>query len=194
MLSNVCVFSGSSDRMESYYLESARAMGRSIARRGMTLIYGAGGTGMMGALADAALEAGAEVIGIIPRRFNTPELVHTGLTELHVVDTMHQRKAAMVELAQSFLALPGGFGTLEELFEVLTWAQIGIHQKPIGVLNVHGYYEPLLNFVEHIRTHGFIYDEHRTLLMSAGDPDNLLEMLDAYRPPQGLERWVDRKG
>lgn len=194
MLTNVCVFSGSSDRMESAFLESARAMGRSIAHRGLTLVYGAGCTGMMGALADAALEAGAEVIGIIPRRFNTPELVHTGLTELRIVDSMHQRKAAMVELAQAFLALPGGFGTLEELFEVLTWAQIGIHRKPIGVLNVHGYYDPLLTFVEHIRAHGFIYDEHRALLMSASEPDGLLDLLAEYRPPDGLERWVERKG
>lgn len=148
---------------------------------------------MMGALADAALEAKAEVIGVIPRRFYTPQLVHTGLSDLHVVETMHERKAAMVELAEAFIALPGGFGTLEELFEVLTWAQVGIHSKPVGILNFGGYFDTLLRFVDHIRSQGFIYDEHRALLLSADNPDDLLDKLAEYRPPEGLERWVERK-
>jgi hypothetical protein len=193
MLQNVCVFSGSSDQIDGVYLDAARETGRCIAERGLTLIYGAGSTGMMGALADSALEANADVIGIIPRRFYTPQLVHTGLTDLRIVETMHQRKAAMVDLAEAFCALPGGFGTLEELFEVLTWAQVGIHSKPVGILNVGGYFDPLMTFVEHIRAHGFIYDEHRALLLRADNPDDLLDKLAGYQPPKGLERWVERK-
>lgn len=190
----VCVFCGSSDQVHPAYLEAAREMGESIARRGLRLIYGAGSTGLMGALADGALSQGGEVIGVIPALFNTPQLAHTGLTQVEVVETLHQRKARMAELAEAFIALPGGFGTLEELFEALTWAQIGLHRKPIGLLNVRDYFTPLLQAIEHARREGFIYDEHRALFVWAKDPQALLEALMDHRPPTGLERWLKRGG
>jgi uncharacterized protein (TIGR00730 family) len=143
-------------------------------------------------LADAMLAADAEVIGIIPKRFDTPALAHLGLTELRVVDTMHERKAAMANLGDAFIALPGGFGTFEELFEILTWAQLGIHSRPVGVLNAKGYFNLLLSLIEHARNEGFIYDEHRSLLIIESDPDALLARLALYHPPEGLKRWVER--
>src|SRR4030065_302141 len=148
-------YCGSSDKMRPAYLEAARQMGTAIARRGLTVVYGAGCTGMMGAVADGALEAGGEVIGVIPELFATPQLMHTGLTRLEIVDSMHTRKARLAELADAFIALPGGFGTFEELFEMLTWAQIGLHRKPVGLLNTLDYFVPLLNMVEHARQRGF---------------------------------------
>lgn len=168
-------------------------MGEAIAERGLELIYGAGSTGLMGALANGALEAGGQVIGVIPGYFNTPQLAHSGLTRLEVVETIHQRKARMAELADAFIALPGGFGTLEELFEMLTWAQIGLHQKPIGLLNTRRYFDPLLNLVEHARTEGFIYTEHRELLTHTAEPEKLLDALANHSPPEGLARWVNRE-
>jgi uncharacterized protein (TIGR00730 family) len=192
-MKTICVYCGSSDKMHPHFLEAAREMGRAIARRGLQLWYGAGRTGLMGAVADGALEAGGEVIGVIPVYFNTPRLAHAGLTRLEVVDTIHQRKARMADQANAFIALPGGFGTFEELFEILTWAQIGLHQKPIGVLNVHGYFDPLLELVEHARREHFIYDEHRALLSSAAEPEALLELLENHKPPAGLERWLTRE-
>lgn len=167
-------------------------MGAAIARRGMAVIYGAGSTGLMGALADGALEAGGEVIGVIPEIFNTPVLAHSRLTRLEVVTSMHVRKARFAELADAFIALPGGFGTFEELFEILTWAQIGLHSKPVGVLNTNSYFDPLLHLVEHARREGFIYDEHRSLLVHSASPDNLLDQLSNHQPPDGLERWLTR--
>jgi uncharacterized protein (TIGR00730 family) len=168
-------------------------MGQAIARRGLRLIYGAGSTGLMGALADGALSQGGEVIGVIPAYFNTPQLAHGGLSRLEVVDTLHQRKARMAELADAFVALPGGFGTFEELFESLTWAQIGLHHKPIGLLNVRDYFAPLLQAIEHARREGFIYDEHRALFVWAERPEALLEALMDHHPPPGLERWLRRE-
>lgn len=191
-LRSVCVYCGSSDHMRPVYTTAARKMGAAIARRGMRIVYGAGSTGLMGALADGALQAGGEVVGVIPGYFNTPRLAHSSLSRLEVVDTIHQRKARLVELADAFIALPGGYGTLEELFEVLTWAQIGLHRKPVGLLNVEGYYDPLLALVEHIHQEGFIYDEHRALFTHASDPDQLLDALQNHRAPDGLERWLKR--
>jgi uncharacterized protein (TIGR00730 family) len=156
-MKSVCVYCGSSDDIRKEYLEAARRMGNAIAGRGIQLIYGAGSTGMMGAVADGALDAGGEVIGVIPSIFNTPQLAHNGLTRLEVVENIHLRKARMIELAGGFIALPGGFGTLEELFEILTWAQIGLHHKPVGLLNTLSYFDPLLALVEHAYTEGFIY-------------------------------------
>ena len=153
-------------------------MGRALVERGLTLVYGGGRTGMMGAVAEASLQAGGTVIGIMPRQFDTPVLAHPGLSEMIVVDSMHQRKARMAEMGDAFVALPGGFGTFEELFEILTWAQIGMHHKPIGLLNAEG----------------FIYAIHRALLACERTPDALLDQLAAYAPPQGLERWIDRNG
>lgn len=194
MLERVGVYCGSSDDVDPSYLQAARHAGRALAGKGVTIIYGGGGTGMMGALADGALEANGQVLGIIPRRFNNAELAHLGLSELRVVETMHERKAAMAEMAQAFIALPGGYGTLEELFEILTWAQIGLHSKPVGLLNVRGYFDPLLTLVEHMRVEGFIYDEHRALLACESDPEVLLQRLEDFRPPASLERWVHRRG
>lgn len=193
-MKSVCVYCGSSDKMHQDYLEAARQMGAALAGRGLQLLYGAGRTGLMGALADGALEAGGEVIGIIPAIFNTPQLAHCGLTRLEVVESMHQRKTRLAELADAFIALPGGYGTFEEFFEILTWAQIGLHSKPIGLLNSHHYFDPLLAMVEHARAEGFIYDEHRALFTWAESPAVLLDALASHRPPEGLERWLRRDG
>lgn len=192
-MKSVCVYCGSSDKMHPDYLAAARQMGVAVAQRGLQLIYGAGGTGLMGAVAEGALQAGGEVVGVIPTYFNTPQLAHQGLTRIEVVDTIHQRKARMAELAGAFIALPGGYGTFEELFEILTWAQIGLHQKPVGLLNVRGYFDPLLAMVEHARLEGFIYAEHRDLFTHAGEPHALLDALVNHRPPAGLERWMTRE-
>ena len=186
----VCVFCGSSDEVSPVYLETAREMGRAVARRGWTLVYGGGGTGMMGRLADGALEAGGAVIGILTEQFDTPSLRHARLTERRVVPTMHQRKALMAESSEAFLALPGGFGTLEELFEVLCWAQLGLHQRPIGLLNTGGYYDPLLAAIQRARDEGFIYQEHHDLFFTAAAPEALLDRIREYQPPTGLERWL----
>jgi hypothetical protein len=186
----ICIFCGSSDDVSPFYLETAYAMGRAVARRELTLIYGGGGTGMMGRLADGALEAGGRVVGILTEQFDTPALRHARLSEKRVVPTMHQRKAMMGELSQAFLALPGGFGTLEELFEVLCWAQLGLHQRPIGLLNTRGYYDPLLAAIQRARAEGFIYQEHHDLFFTEPEPEALLDRLDGYRPPPGLERWL----
>jgi uncharacterized protein (TIGR00730 family) len=148
---------------------------------------------MMGSLADGALTAGGEVVGVIPSFFNTPHLAHKSLTAMEVVETMHQRKARMAELSDAFIALPGGFGTLEEFFEILTWAQIGLHSKPIGLLNTQGYYDPLIMLIEHISSQGFIYVEHNDLFTHAAQPRPLLEALGNHHYPDGLERWVNRE-
>ncbi|HEX7976272.1 MAG TPA: TIGR00730 family Rossman fold protein [Anaerolineales bacterium] len=192
-MKSICVYCGSSDKLHPDYLEAARLMGEAIAGRGYRLVYGAGGTGLMGAVADGALAAGGEVTGVIPGYINTPKLAHAGLTRLEVVDTIHQRKARLVELADAFIALPGGYGTFEEFFEILTWAQIGLHSKPIGLLNVRHYYDPLLGMVEHARQEGFIYDEHQGLFATAEQPQMLLEMLENHHPTPGLERWLTRE-
>jgi uncharacterized protein (TIGR00730 family) len=189
----VCVYCGSSDRAHPEYLEAARQMGAAIAGRGLNLVYGAGSTGLMGALADGALAAGGQVTGVIPSYFNTPQLAHQGLARLEIVDTIHQRKARMAEMADAFIALPGGYGTLEELFEILTWAQIGLHRKPVGLLNARRYFDPLLAMVEHARAEGFIYAEHGELFTHSAEPDDLLEALANYVPPAGLERWLSRE-
>ncbi|RPI30160.1 MAG: TIGR00730 family Rossman fold protein [Chloroflexota bacterium] len=191
-LNTVCIYCGSSDRVNPEYLSAAKEMGEAVARRGLRLVYGAGSTGLMGALADGALQEGGEVIGVIPVMFNTPQLAHAKLTQLEVVETIHLRKARMVELADAFIALPGGFGTFEELFEILTWAQVGLHRKPIGLLNTRGYFTPLLSLVSYAHSEGFIYDEHLALLTHAESPQSLLDKLDNHQYPHGLEHWLLR--
>ena len=191
-VNSICVYCGSSDKIHADYLEAARQTGIIIAQRGLKLVYGAGCTGLMGAVADGALQAGGEVTGVIPAYFNTHQLAHQNLTVLEVVDTIHQRKARLAELAEAFIALPGGFGTLDEFFEILTWAQIGLHSKPVGLLNTRHYYDPLLAFIEQAHKEGFIYDEHRALLSCAEEPGELLDCLASYQPPSGLERWLTR--
>jgi len=191
-MKSICVYCGSSDKLCQDYTDVAYKMGQEIAKRKLVIIYGAGSTGLMGALANGALESGGEVIGVIPEIFHTQQLAHTQLTKLEIVQTMHQRKARMIELADAFLALPGGFGTFEELFEVLTWAQIGLHHKPIGLLNINEYYSPLLSAIELARKEGFIYNEHHDLFATASQPAELIEALLNHRHPQGLERWLTR--
>lgn len=187
----VVVYCGSSSSVDPAYLELARQMGRTLAERGLQLVYGGGGTGLMGAVADAALEAGGHVIGVTIRMFDTPELGRPGLSELHVYDTMHERKAKMVELADGFLALPGGLGTLDELVEALTWAQLGIHAKPVGVLNYRNYYDRFLSVLDHAKQEGFLFSGHAELLLSADDPATLIEQMEAFRPTVDLSRrWL----
>lgn len=186
----VCVYCGSSPGADPVYLETARAVGRTLAERGLGLVYGGARVGLMGAVADAALAAGGEVVGVIPESLRSRELAHGELTELVVVDSMHERKAVMAERAGAFLALPGGLGTLEELFEVLTWAQLGIHSKPCGVLEVAGYWSPLLTFLDRGVEQGFITRLSRDLLMVDEDVARLLERFDAYEPAP-RRRWLD---
>jgi uncharacterized protein (TIGR00730 family) len=188
----VCVYCGSSDKVNRVYIKAARQMGLAVAQKGLRLVYGAGRTGLMGAVAEGALEAGGEVIGVIPEIFNTPQLAHRGISHLEVVKDMHTRKARIAEISDGFIALPGGFGTLEELFEILTWAQIGLHAKPIGLLNTNGYYDTLLAFFEQVEKEGFMYTEHKSLYRCAREPEELLTSMTAYQPPDGLERWVER--
>ena len=191
-MEKICVYCGSADDLNPAYLEGAKQMGKAIAKRGLQLWYGAGSTGLMGAVANGALGAGGEVIGVIPAIFHTPQLAHSGLTRLEIVESMHQRKERLADQADAFIALPGGFGTFEELFEILTWAQIGLHQKPVGLLNTLGYYDQLVKAIEYARKEGFIYDEHRSLFMCEQQPEQLLERLEHYNAPSGLDRWLTR--
>ena len=191
-MKSICVYCGSSDNIDGEYKAAAHQMGTLLAARGLELIYGGGRTGLMGIVADAVLEAGGRVTGVITEQFNTPELAHPGLTAMEIEPSLHTRKARMAELAEGFVALPGGFGTLDELFEIITWAQVGLHEKPIGLLNVNGYFEPLLTFLQHVSNEGFIYTEHHDLYKINGTPEGLLELLNNHRPPEGLERWVQR--
>ena len=189
-MKSVCVFCGSSPGQGSDYLAAARAVGRFLATEQIRVVFGGGRAGLMGALADAAREEGGEVIGIIPRALMEREVGHTGLTELRVVETMHERKAMMAELADGFLALPGGIGTLEEFFEVWTWAQLGIHRKPIGVLNIAGYFDPLIGFLDHVVQAGFLRLEHRATALFDASPESLLERMRAFEPPR-VQQWLD---
>jgi uncharacterized protein (TIGR00730 family) len=175
----LAVYCGSASPSDPVYIESARAVGRTLAERGIGVVYGGGRLGLMGAIADSALEAGGEVIGIIPQALVAAEVAHRGLTELHVVDTMHQRKQLMAERSDAFLALPGGIGTFEELFEVWTWRQLGYHDKPVGLLNVGGYYDQLLSFLDVSVDDGFVAAPQRELLQVATDPAELLGRLAA---------------
>jgi hypothetical protein len=193
-MQSVCVYCGSSDRIGPAYLQAAFQMGKILADRSLRLVYGAGKTGLMGAVADGALAAGGEVYGVMPAMFYTPALAHQALTRLEITESMHTRKARMYELADAFIALPGGLGTYDELFETLTWAQIGLHHKPVGLLNTAGYFDPLLRMLEYARTEGMLYDEHLALYVHAREPGELLDQMAAHQPPEGLARWVDRPG
>jgi len=175
----VCVFCGSSPGRDPAHAEAARALGTLAARRGLGLVYGGGQIGLMGVLADAALAGGGEVVGVIPEKLKELELGHTGLTRLEVVPTMHVRKARMVELSDAFVALPGGYGTLDELFEVLSWAQLQYHTKPVGLLDAAGFFEPLLSLLDHQVAAGFLSPRHRALLLVERSPAALLDRLAA---------------
>jgi uncharacterized protein (TIGR00730 family) len=181
----VCVFAGSSTGIREAYADAARALGRSLARRGVGIVYGGGHVGLMGVLAGASLEEGGEVIGVIPEALMAREIAMLEITELHVVPTMHHRKAMMGDLSDAFAALPGGLGTLEELFEVWTWAQLDLHAKPLGLLNVDGYYDTLLAHVERARSEGFVPGSHAGLLHVDADADALLDALLARTSPGG---------
>lgn len=181
-LRRLCVFCGSSFGARPEYAEAARALGRLLAARGIGIVYGGGNVGLMGAMADAAIEAGGEVTGVIPRALLRYEVGHTGLAALHVVETMHERKAMMADLSDAFVALPGGFGTLEEFAEVLTWSQLGFHPKPCGLLNVARFWDPLLALLEHFETQGFVRPAHRDLVLSDADPASLLAKLADFIP------------
>ena len=187
----ICVYCGSSNRVSEPYFAAARAMGTLLAERGIGVVFGGGRTGLMGAVADAALARGGEVFGVIPEKLRALELDHTGLTELFVVDSMHARKTMMAQLSDGFLALPGGFGTLEEIFEVTTWTQLNYHKKPVGLLNAGGYYDCLLAFLQHAHTQGFIREEHSGLLCSASEPAALLTALARAEIPE-LAKWIDK--
>ena len=189
-MKSVCVFCGSSPGASTDYVATARRLGALLAQGGLRLVYGGASVGLMGALADATLEAGGSVTGVIPRALWQREVGHTGLTELRVVESMHERKALMAELSDAFLALPGGLGTLEELFEVWTWALLGIHAKPCALLNVRGYFDPLLAFVDHATRERFIRRTHRDMLIVEAEPERLLQRLERYRPP-AVAKWLD---
>jgi len=189
---SVCVFCGASIGANPAYREAAVALGQAIARRGLTLVYGGGAVGLMGIVADAAMAAGGEVVGIIPQSLLDAEVGHKGLSRLEVVDGIHARKARMAELSDAFIALPGGLGTLEELFEVWTWGQLGYHAKPLGLLDVNGFYEKLGGFLDHIVEEGFVRPQHRAMLLLGQQADALLDGMSEFVAPVA-PKWVDKQ-
>ena len=190
-MKSICVYCGSSDSVSPDYLSAARQMGQVLAQRGLRLIYGGGKTGLMGAVANSALDGGGEVVGVIIPSMNTPALAYDGLTSMDVVPNMHARKARMHELSDGYIALPGGFGTFDELFETLTWAQVGEHEKPVGLLNVKNYYIPLMTALKHSVQEGFIFQEHLDALACEADPETLLDAMSNYQyPHEAVKKWM----
>ena len=189
ILRRICVFCGSNAGRRPEYAEAAREMGRVLVERGIGLVYGGGNVGLMGIVADTVLAAGGEVVGVIPEALMAREVGHAGLTEMHVVRTMHERKALMADRADGFVALPGGFGTFEEFCEVLTWSQLGFHPKPCGLLNVAGYYDLLLALFSHAVDEGFVPPQHRALVIEETDPARLLDRFADFRPPTA-GKWI----
>jgi uncharacterized protein (TIGR00730 family) len=187
----LCVFCGSSKGGPAIYAETARRFGHALSAHGLGLVYGGGHVGLMGILADAVLQSGGPVLGVIPRSMVERELAHGKLTELHVVETMHQRKALMADRSDAFAALPGGFGTADELFEILTWAQLGLHAKPICLLNIAGFFDPLLAWVDQCVRQGFLRAEHRELLQVATDSEGLFEMLLQDKSAPQIPKWIN---
>jgi uncharacterized protein (TIGR00730 family) len=188
---SICVSCGSNRGSVPEYVESARKLGKTMAGRGLTLVYGGARVGLMGEIADAVLGGKGRAVGVLPR-FLGAEVGHASLTELHEVDTMHERKTRMFELSDAYIALPGGFGTLEEMMEVLTWAQLGLHRKPIGFLNVRGYFDDLMRFADHAVSQRFLKAEHRAMMLSGGDPEKLIDQLSVYEPPE-VGKWIGGK-
>ena len=190
-LQRICVFAGSSPGTRPEYAQAAQELGTALATQHIGLVYGGASVGLMGVLADAALAAGGEVIGVIPQGLFRREIAHANLTQLHEVKSMHERKALMSDLAHGFIALPGGYGTFDELFEITTWAQIGLHSKPIGLLNVANFFAPLLSLIEHASREGFIPAYNRHLLLHSDKPMHLLELLTTYIPPGKPFAWTE---
>ena len=190
-LGRICVFAGSSAGNRPEYLDAARALGRTLAARAIGVVYGGARVGLMGALADAAMAGGGRVTGVIPSALVAKEIAHEGLSDLRIVSSMHERKATMAELSDGFIALPGGCGTLEELFEVITWGQLGLHQKPCGLLNISGYYDGLLAFLDHAVAERFLRHEHARMVTTAGAVGELLDRMAAYQA-SAVAKWIDR--
>ena len=185
-MKRLCVFCGANPGHDPRYLEAAAALGRCIAQAGLGLVYGGASIGLMGAVADAALVEGGEVIGVIPQTLVEREVAHHGLADLRVVTSMHERKALMAELSDGFIALPGGVGTLEELFEVWTWSHLGLHRKPCGLLDVAGFYSGLGRFIDHVQHEGFLREGVRDMLLMADDPVRMIAAMRAYVPPKAI--------
>ncbi len=188
-MQRICVYCGSNPGRQRDYTLAAQALGRLLVKRRMGMVYGGGSVGLMGVIADTVLAGGGEAIGVIPTALRKRELAHDGLSSLYLVDTMHQRKAMMERLADAFIILPGGFGTLDETFEILTWAQLGMHQKPIGLLNVNDYFNGLLQFMQHSTTEGFVHPEQLGAVLVDTDPERLIERFADYQPMPG-KRWL----
>jgi hypothetical protein len=192
-LKSVCVYCGSADGIHPDFYQGAAEMGAYLAKNGIKLIYGAGKTGLMGALADGALSAGGEVIGVVPENLNSESLIHAKLTQLEVVPDIQKRKARMNALADALIALPGGYGTFDELFEALTWAQIGLVRKPIGVLNIRGYFDAFITMLDRALEDKFIYPEHRKILAIDNNPAGLLNAMENITYPETMNRWLNRE-
>jgi uncharacterized protein (TIGR00730 family) len=188
ILGRLAIYCGSASPADTSYVEAARHVGRTLAERGIGVIYGGGRLGLMGAVADAALEAGGEVIGVIPEKLVAAEVAHRGCTELHVVQTMHQRKQMFTDLSDGFITLPGGVGTMDELWEAISWSQIGYHQLPVGLLNVAGFYDPLIAFNQQMIDVGFIRPQHKGILIADADLNRLLDRMATYEPHETIER------
>ncbi len=189
----ICVFCGSNPGARSVYADIAQQLGKAIVSQGMGLVYGGGSIGLMGIIADAVLKEKGKVIGVIPHALASKEFAHPGLTELRMVSSMHERKAIMAELSDAFIAMPGGFGTFDELFEILTWAQLGLHSKPIGLLNVEGYFDLLLSFINHVLQERFIQTKHHRMIITSHNPEELLSVLSRCKPFYRIPQVIDWK-
>ena len=187
----IAIYCGANGGHDSFYRTAAAGVASFLAKEGIGLVYGGGNVGLMGTIADAALAAGGKVIGVIPQSLMEKELGHGGVTELHVVGSMHERKQMMVDLSDGFIALPGGFGTLDELFETLTWLQLSFHGKPVGLLNVNGFFDGLLVFLDHMASQGFLKQAHRDCVLVSSDPAELLEKMRAFKAPD-LGKWIEK--
>ena len=192
-MKSICVYCGSNPGNRPEYLEAAKALGKTLAANKITLVYGGAKIGIMGCIADTVLAEGGEVIGVMPQSLVDREVAHPGLTRLEVVSSMHERKALMAKLSDGFIAMPGGIGTLEEIFEVLTWAQLGFHRKPCGLLNIQGYYDHLSTFLDHVTEEGFVRDVHRAMLQVESAPEEMIKAFEAYQPPQVTTKYTGPK-
>ena len=189
-MKRICVFCGSNKGVRAEYTSAAQALGQAMVKRNIGLVYGGGNVGLMGVVADAMLAKGGEAIGVIPQALVAREVAHQNLTQTYIVSSMHERKALMAELSDAFIAMPGGMGTFDEFCVILTWAQLGIHQKPCGILNVENYFTPLLTMFNHATAEGFLRDTHRALVLEGCEPESLLDALEQYQP-QFAEKWLD---